>query len=297
MEVTRAVLVTGASTGIGRAITERLAVAGHYVYAGARKDSDLSELGELRNVHSLRLDVTEPRDVEAAVRAVADGGRGLYGLVNNAGVLALGPIADADELDFGRVMAVNVHGPYRVTKAFAPLIVAAKGRIVTLGSTAGIQAVANASAYSMSKHAIEAFVDTLAEEMKPFAVEVSVIESSNRNTKIGRNVVNLAGSAPWLPDFSSYRDPQDVADAVVLALFEKSPKRRYLVVQNQDEAYRTIKKQIEQLVQINEGHCYTYDRSALIEMLDAALKNGCPRRSFEGSINDAHPFRPRSGGT
>lgn len=278
MEVARTVLVTGASTGIGRAITERLAAEGHYVYAGARKDSDLHELAELKNVLPLRLDVTEPKDVAAAVRTVVDSERGLYGLVNNAGVLSLGPIVDTHELDLELVMAVNVQGPYRITKAFAPLVIAAQGRIVTLGSTAGIQAVANASAYSMSKHAIEAFIDTLAEEMKSFGVAVSVIESSNRNTRIGRNVVNHAGSARWLPDFSSYRDPADVADAVALALFEQRPKRRYLVVQNQGEAHRTVKKQIEQLVQINEGHCYTYDRNELIEILDAALENARPRK-------------------
>lgn len=279
MEVSRAVLVTGASSGIGRAIAERLAAEGHYVYAGARKEGDLSELGQLRNVHPLRLDVTEPRDVAAAVRAVTDGGRGLYGVVNNAGVLSLGPIVDADELDFGLVMAVNLHGPLRVTKAFAPLVIDAKGRIVMMGSTAGIQAVANASAYSMSKHAIEAFTDTLAEEMKPFGVGVSVIESSNRNTRIGRNILNRAGSMPWMPDFASYRDPGDVVDAVTLALFERKPKRRYLVVQNEREAQRTVGKQIEQLVQLNEGHRFTYDRSELIAMLDDALARSTLERS------------------
>src|SRR5690348_2491030 len=82
----KAVLVTGASTGIGRKITERLAADGYFVYAGARKDEDLKALNALKNVQSLRLDVTKQADIEAAVETVKKGGRGLYALVNNAGI-------------------------------------------------------------------------------------------------------------------------------------------------------------------------------------------------------------------
>src|ERR1700730_14887276 len=82
----KAVLVTGASTGIGRKITERLAGDGYFVYAGARKESDLKALGAIKNVRAVRLDVTKTQDIAAAVDAVKKGGRGLYGLVNNAGI-------------------------------------------------------------------------------------------------------------------------------------------------------------------------------------------------------------------
>ena len=82
----KAVLVTGASTGIGRKITELLAARGVFVYAGARKEKDLEELDAIENVQSIRLDVTIQEDIDAAVETVTKEGRGLYGLVNNAGV-------------------------------------------------------------------------------------------------------------------------------------------------------------------------------------------------------------------
>src|SRR5687767_3929566 len=84
-ETTQAVLVTGASTGIGRKITEHLAAKGYFVYAGARKQADLEALNALENVQALRLDVTKQEDIDAALATVTKGGRGLHGLVNNAG--------------------------------------------------------------------------------------------------------------------------------------------------------------------------------------------------------------------
>src|SRR5215472_14805457 len=90
----KAVLVTGASSGIGRKIAERLAADGYFVYATARKEEDLKALGAIKNVQPLHLDVTQPADIAAAVKAVTQAGRGLYGLVNNAGVATFGTIAD-----------------------------------------------------------------------------------------------------------------------------------------------------------------------------------------------------------
>src|SRR5436305_14786993 len=78
----KAVLVTGASSGIGRKITERLASSGFFVYAGARAQKDLDELNRINNVQGVRLDVTIPSDISAAVDTVTKGGRGLYGIVN-----------------------------------------------------------------------------------------------------------------------------------------------------------------------------------------------------------------------
>ena len=128
----KAVLVTGASSGIGRKITEKLAADGYFVYAGARKDEDLKALGAIKNVQAVRLDVTNLKDIDAAVEAVKHGGRGLHGLVNNAGVGTSGTLAEMKPEEFDLVMAVNVYGPYRVTKAFEPLIVAEKGRITNI---------------------------------------------------------------------------------------------------------------------------------------------------------------------
>lgn len=274
----KAVLVTGASTGIGRKITERLAAGGYFVYAGARKEADLKELGAIKNVQAVRLDVTDSKDIAAAVEIITKAGRGLYGLVNNAGVAISGAFTDTKEDDFDFLMQVNLYGPYRITKAFAPLIVAEKGRITTIGSISGILAGRNSGVYSMSKHAIEAFADSLAAQMAPLGVQVSVIEPGNYNSEIGKSAAKRLGVDPRLADRSHYKPPDEVAEAVTQALFEPSPKRRYMVVPNQTEAEWTIKKAIERLVQLNEGQAYTYDREAMVRMLDEALANARPKR-------------------
>lgn len=174
-------------------------------------------------------------------------------------------------------MQVNVYGPYRVTKAFMPLLVAQKGRIVNIGSLSGILAARDLSAYSMSKHAIEAFTDSLAQDLAPLGVAVSIIESGNYRSDIGKNATRRTGAETRFTDRSKYKDPDEVAAATERALFEASPKRRYLVVSEEREAEITIRKQIEQLIQLNEGQPYTYERAALIKMLDDALAQARPR--------------------
>lgn len=274
-ESPKAVLVTGASTGIGRKITERLAADGYFVYAGARKDSDLAELNAIENVQALRLDVTKPEEIAAAVQAVTAAGRGLHGLVNNAGVAITGPFSDTSEEDFDFVMQVNVYGPYRVTKAFTPLIVAGKGRITTISSISGILSARDLGVYSMSKHAVEAFADSLALQMEPQGVKVSLVEPGNYNSEIG-NTAAMRSGVSRLTDRSVYKSPDEVAAAVKLALFEPEPKRRYMVVPNAYEGEITIRKAVQELVELNEGHAYTYERDALVRMLDEALAKARP---------------------
>lgn len=275
-EAQKAVLVTGASTGIGRKITERLAADGYFVYAGARKDKDLEELNAIRNVQAIRVDVTKPDEIAAAVETISKAGRGLYGLVNNAGVAITGSFMDTKEEDFDFVMDVNAYGPYRVTKAFAPLIIAEKGRITTIGSISGILSARDLGVYSMSKHAIEAFADSLALQMEPLGVLVSVVEPGNYNSEIGKTAAARTGVVSRLTDRSQYKPPDEVAAAVERALFEPAPKRRYMVVPDQHEAEITIRKAIQELVQLNEGQAYTYDRDSLVKMLDEALATARP---------------------
>ena len=272
----KAVLVTGASTGIGRTITERLAKEGYVVYAGARKEQDLKDLDAIPNVRSLRLDVTSAGDIAAAVDTVTRAGRGLYALVNNAGVGLGGPLIEMKEEDFHFLMNVNLYGPYRVTKAFSPLIVASKGRITTIGSISGILTGPGSGAYSMSKHAIEAFSDVLAAEMAPRGVQVSIVEPGNYNSEISRSAATRMG-ATGFGDRSRYKEPDEVAAVVLQALSEANPKRRYMITPNQREAEVTIRKAIEVLVQLNEGQRYTYDRDALVKMLDESLATARPK--------------------
>ncbi|MDH4049352.1 MAG: SDR family NAD(P)-dependent oxidoreductase [Gammaproteobacteria bacterium] len=284
----KAVLVTGASSGIGRNITERLAGSGYFVYAGARKQADLDELNAIENVQAIRLDVTVQSEIDAAVETVSKAGRGLYGIVNNAGVVTVGSLHEIPEGDLLFQFDVNVYGPYRVSKAFFPLLANSKGRIVNIGSISGVLSSPLLGAYSMSKHAIEAYTDSMAASVAQLGVQVSVIEPGNYKSDILSSAIQRAkdedqsfegsiheDSISQLmtspADRSQYEEPDAVADAAVHALFDYAPKRRYLVVPNQREAEITIRKAIEELVQLNQDHPFTYDRDALVAMVDEAI--------------------------
>jgi len=284
----KAVLVTGASSGIGLNLAKRLAAEGHFVYAGARKQADIDALSAMDNIQGIRLDVTKQDEIDAAVETIRKAGRGLYGLVNNAGVLVIGPLIEVSEDDMQFQMDVNVFGPYRVTKAFAPLIIESKGRISMTSSISGILSGPFLGPYSTSKHAMEGYVDALAAEMEQFDVKVSVVEPGNYNSRVEESMkerMEELGRSPqgsryreqmeyWAnrsPDRSNYKEPDEVSTAFLHALFDDAPLRRYMVVPNEASAGVTIRKAMEELVQLNEWNEYAFDRAALIEMLDEAL--------------------------
>ena len=289
----KAVLVTGASTGIGREIAETLARDGYFVYAGARKQKDLDALDAIDNIQAVRLDVTVQEEIDAAVETVKEGGKGLHGLVNNAGIYIGGPLIEVDVDEIQWLMDVNVYGVVRVTQAFAPMIIESKGRITTVGSISGILSGQFSGPYSMSKHAIEAYTDSLATEMAKFDVHVSVIEPGNYDSAIADTALARMSddeyfdedsyyaeemkewfNRPW--DRSQYKGPEAVAEAAVDAMFGDSPVRRYMVVPSEEEASWTINKAIEELVQLNEWQAYSYTREQLIEKLDAAMAPPAP---------------------
>jgi NAD(P)-dependent dehydrogenase (short-subunit alcohol dehydrogenase family) len=284
----KAVLVTGASSGIGRNLTEKLAQSGYHVYAGARKDKDLTELDAIENVTAVRLDVTRQDQIDAVVARVKSDGGGLWGLVNNAGVGGGGSIVDTPIEDQNFVFSVNVEGVYRTTKAFAPFVMASKGRIVTTGSIAGTLSWAGGSAYSGSKHAVEAYTDALAGEMEPHGVSVSVVEPGNYKSNIRRSstmrkldLVTKGGGEvtdDMKKDYEqtaerelAYKEPDEVAEAFMHALFDDAPLRRYMVVPNAQEQEWTIRAKINELVQLNTWGPYSYSRDQLVEMIDQAL--------------------------
>ena len=285
----KAVLVTGASSGIGRRVAEDLAAQGYFVYAGARKQQDLDALNAIDNIRAVRLDVTVPAEIEAAVETVREGGRGLWGLVNNAGVFVGGPLIEVPVEELEWLMDINVTGVYRVTQAFAPMIIASQGRITTISSISGINTSRFMGHYSMSKHAVEAYTDALAVEMAKFGVAVSAVEPGNYNSEIGTSArQRLAGKltpetseyyreelTDWLSgswERDRYKEPDEVSAAVQHFFASDEPLRRYMVVPSEPEAAWAIDKAIREVVEYNQWQAYSYSREQLIEKLDAALR-------------------------
>ena len=288
IEPQRAVLITGASSGIGRKTAELLASKGFFVYAGARKEEDMKELDAIDNVQAVRLDVTIQADVDAALAVVKAGGRGLYGLINNAGVVVVGPLVEISEEDLDFQMDVNVMGPWRVTRAFAPLLIESKGRIATTGSISGFTTWGLGGPYTMSKHAVEAYTDVLATEMESFEVAVCVVEPGNYKSRIMASMQErieasgystegslFQGSMDRLldgpKDRGQFKEPDEVAEAFLSFLTSETPQRRYMVVPNQREAEVTVRAALARIVQINQDHAYSYGRDELVKLLDEAL--------------------------
>ncbi|NNF28374.1 MAG: SDR family NAD(P)-dependent oxidoreductase, partial [Gemmatimonadetes bacterium] len=254
----------------------------------ARSAEDLARLDEMDNVQSVRLDVNVLEEIDAAVQFVEEQGRGLHGLINNAGVAVIGPLIEMTEEDMAFQMDVNVFGPYRVTKAFAPMLMESQGRVMTTGSISGILSGPFLGAYSMSKHAVEAFTDALAAEMAFFDVAVSVVEPGNYNSQIGATLVQRMRDGGYDPDDSRFPEqmrrymermtqygedpePYDVAEAALDFLTTDTPKRRYMVVPTQPQAEVTIRKAIQELVELNQDHEFSYTRDQLVQMVDEAL--------------------------
>lgn len=284
----KSILVTGATTGIGRNLAETLAKNGYHVYAGARKDKDMEALNAIENITAVRLDVTIQEQVDAAVEMVKQKGTGLYALVNNAGIGGGGPVLETAVEDHTMIYDVNVEGVYRVTKAFGPLIVESKGRIATTGSIAGTLTSSRLNSYSGSKHWMEAFTDGLADELGPKGVSVSVIEPGNYQSHIRRSSMKrmydkfeasggtiteeMQKQYDQLAAYElSLKQPDEVSAAYMHALFDEKPLRRYVVTPNAQEQSLTINTKIRQLVELNQWGPYSKSRDELIQMLDKAL--------------------------
>lgn len=201
----RSVLITGASTGIGRAAAQRLDRGGWRVFAGVRKQKDadaLAAAGSERLV-PLILDVTEQGQIEAAAERIGERAGALHGLVNNAGIAVPGPLETLPIDDFRRQVEVNLTAQVAVTQAMLPLIRrapvvpfgppasarnraagATRGRIVFVSSIGGRVAFPFAGAYHAAKFGIEAVGDVFRQELMPWDIEVSIVEPGSIDTPI-----------------------------------------------------------------------------------------------------------------
>jgi NAD(P)-dependent dehydrogenase (short-subunit alcohol dehydrogenase family) len=176
----RYVFITGASKGIGRATALRLDRAGFHVFAGIRNPKDGDALCEeaSQRLHPVIIDVLNAQQIADAVTLVqkVTGSRGLYGLINNAGIATPAPLEFMPLDEFRHQIEVNLTAPLAVTQAFLPAVRQARGRIINLSSIGGKVAGTMIGAYHATKFAIEAMSDTLRQELKPWGIEVVSIE-------------------------------------------------------------------------------------------------------------------------
>jgi NAD(P)-dependent dehydrogenase (short-subunit alcohol dehydrogenase family) len=248
----RSALVTGASTGIGRATALWLDSRGWRVYAGVRREEDAASLraaGSTR-LEPLTLDVTSAEEIAAAARRIAEEGAGLGGLVNNAGIAVPGPLETLPIDEFRRQLEVNLTAHVAVTQAMLPSLRAARGRIVFNSSIGGIMAIKMFGAYHASKFALEAVGDVFRQELAPWGIGVSIIEPGSIATPIWERGVSEADA---LLDRASAEEkalypryiaryaavargaaargipPERVAATIERALTAERPRTRYLV--------------------------------------------------------------------
>lgn len=244
-------LVTGASTGIGRASALRLDANGWRVYAGVRREQDAQSLREASSerLAPLILDVTDAEQIAAAAaRVEADGGE-LAGLVNNAGVAIPSPLETIPVDDFRRQIETNLTAHVAVTQAMLPAIRRARGRIVFISSIGGRIAFPLTGAYHAAKFGIEAVGDVFRQELRPWGISVSIVEPGSIDTPIwdrGERSADEVGErspqreALYGKAIESYRKvvkstaergiaPEKVASTIEHALAASRPRSRYLV--------------------------------------------------------------------
>jgi NAD(P)-dependent dehydrogenase (short-subunit alcohol dehydrogenase family) len=183
-----AVVITGASTGIGEACALHLDKLGFRVLAGIRKAADGEALRHRASARlvPIRLDISDETEVEQAARNVTEAlrGGGLAGLVNNAGIVVAGMLEFLPLDALRRQLEVNVVGQVAVTQALLPHLRKARGRIVNIGSISGLIASPFTGVYDASKFALEALTDSLRMELRPWGIHVSIVEPGNIQTPI-----------------------------------------------------------------------------------------------------------------
>lgn len=253
METTqRTVLITGCSTGIGRATALMLAERGFAVYGGVRSEQHASELKSLNaSITPVMMDVTSEEDIARVTETLhGSSTQGLWGLVNNAGVGLPTAVEFTTRDDLLRLFEVNTLAPLRLIQACLPLLRTARGRIVNVTSMNGVLALPMVGGYSASKFALEALSDTLRIELRPWRVSVSTVRPGQIRTpifdKAGAALTGRMAAIPTelLPGYekmyargeffnsrgvNSPTPPESVARAICHALTARFPRPHYHV--------------------------------------------------------------------
>lgn len=250
----RSVLITGASTGIGRATALRLDERGWRVFAGVRREEDAASLREAASerLTPLILDVTDAAQIAAAAERIGAevGEAGLDGLVNNAGIGVPGPLETLPVEDFRRQIEVNLTAHVAVTQAMLPAVRRARGRVVFITSIGGLMAFPMFGAYNAAKFGLEAVGDVFRQELRQWGIRVSIVEPGSIATPIwerGEAEVDAIGARArdghadlYGEAIDAYREvamktaargipPERVAKTIERALTARRPRTRYLV--------------------------------------------------------------------
>jgi NAD(P)-dependent dehydrogenase (short-subunit alcohol dehydrogenase family) len=244
------VLITGCSTGIGRATAERLAGAGHTVYATARRPESIADL-EAKGCRTLALDVDDEESMRAAVATVEEAGGPVGALVNNAGYSQSGAVESVNLDDVRSQFETNVFGLIRMCQLVLPgMRGAGRGRIVNVGSMGGKLTFPGGGVYHATKYAVEALSDAMRFEVKGFGVDVVLIEPGLITTEFASAATasieeGTAGHGPYAefnravgeatagayegPTAKLGGPPEAVAKVIDKALTTRRPRPRYLV--------------------------------------------------------------------
>lgn len=253
----RAIVVTGASTGIGRAVVTRAVREGAHVFGSVRKQADADDLkrefGE--GVTPLLFDVADEGAVRAGAAQVAEalGKRRLFGLVNNAGIAVSGPLLHLDTDDLRRQLEINLFGVHNVTRAFADVLGAdpdragKPGRIIMMSSVGGQNGMPFVGAYAASKFALEGYSQSLRRELMLYGIDVIVIGPGAIKTPIWDKAeaedLQRFGNTPYAPFVKRVAEymlnmghnglpPAEVGALVWKCLADAKPKTRYAILRN-----------------------------------------------------------------
>jgi len=241
------ILITGCSSGIGRATAVEAARRGHRVFASARNVADLSEITRPPSIEPLTLDVTDPSSITAAVRRVHEAAGRIDALVNAAGYAHYGAVEEVSAEEWRAQFEVNFFGAVDLSRAVLPVMrEARRGTIVMVSSVGGRIVVPFAAPYCASKHALEAVSDSLRVEAAPFGIRVVVVEPGPVATRFADKARAIV--APLIARPGPYRElyrgaegamngdfqkgggpPELVARAVVDAIEAPHPRARYRV--------------------------------------------------------------------
>jgi NAD(P)-dependent dehydrogenase (short-subunit alcohol dehydrogenase family) len=253
----KTVFITGGAGGLGGATARYLAERDWEVFAADFVEEALELIGKEKNITPVHLDVTNRESVQAAADSVAAQVGGLDGLVNFAGILAVGSMIEIEEQTLARVLEVNVMGTFRVNQALFPMVLARKGRIVNISSETGWQSgMPFNGAYAMSKHAIEAYSDSLRRELMFLGIPVIKIQPGPFKTdmvaSIERNFSRAAEDSSHFHDLltkmkgmtvneqEKANDPSIIAEAVHTALTASYPWPAYSVKPDRQRAAMSV---------------------------------------------------------